>query len=96
MVFTRLIRNKKHQNVSDAWAASRKHEGGQVGPGILGAVAGFLYRCWAGARPKNPKKMRSLEALERDLERGKPLFRRKRGKVRNLDDSGHKGLADWG
>ena len=30
----------------------------------------------------------------RDLERGKPLFRRKSGKVRNLDDSGHKGLAD--
>ena len=37
----------------------------------------------------------SVEALERDLERGKPLFRRKRGKVRNLDDSGHKGLADF-
>jgi hypothetical protein len=36
-----------------------------------------------------------LELLERDLERGKPLFRRKRGKVRNLDGSGHKGLADY-
>ena len=35
-----------------------------------------------------------LELLERDLERGKPLFRRKIGKVRNLDGSGHKGLAD--
>ena len=36
-----------------------------------------------------------LEVMERDLERGKPLFRRKRRKVRNSYDSGHKGLADF-
>ena len=47
-----------------------------------------------GARAGEGKKLRSLGSLERDLERGKPLFRRKRGKVRNLDGSGHKGLAD--
>ena len=35
-----------------------------------------------------------LEFRERDLERGKSLFRWKRGKVRYLDGSGHKGLAD--
>ena len=32
--------------------------------------------------------------MKRDLERGKPLFRRKGGKTRYLDGSGHKGLAD--
>ena len=30
----------------------------------------------------------------RDIERGKPLFRRKMEKVTHPDDSGHKGLAD--
>ena len=44
---------------------------------------------------KESKKVLDLELLERDLERGKPLFRRKKGKVRNLDGSGHKGLADF-
>ena len=47
-----------------------------------------------GPRAKKSKKVLDLELLERDLERGKPFFRRKRGKVRNLDGSGHKGLAD--
>ena len=47
-----------------------------------------------GAKAARGKKTRSTDARERDLERGKPLFRWKRGKVRNLDDSGHKGLAD--
>ncbi len=37
----------------------------------------------------------SLGAPERDLERGKPLVRRKREKTRYLDGSGHKGLADY-
>ena len=44
-----------------------------------------LEKCFQGVR---------LRALEIDLQRGKPFFRRKRGKVRNLDGSGHKGLAD--
>ena len=48
-----------------------------------------------GAAAARGKKPRSVEPLERDLERGKPLFRRKKGKVRNLDGSGHKGLADY-
>ena len=81
--------------MSADYAASRKHKGGQVGPGLLGALAGLVYRFWPGAKAKGSKKVLSLEALERDLERGKPLLRRKRGKVRNLDGSGHKGLADY-
>ena len=48
-----------------------------------------------GAEAQKVEKGKSLEALEKDLKRGKLLFRRKRGKVRNLDDSGHKGLADF-
>ena len=48
-----------------------------------------------GRVPKRAKNVLALEALERDLERGKPPFRRKRGKVGNLDDSGHTGLADF-
>ena len=54
-----------------------------------------LYTLVNGATAKEGTKVLALEALERDLERGKPLFRRKRGKVRNLDDSGHKCLADY-
>ena len=56
----------------------------------IGEIMHFLEE--AGA--KEGFRVRRLESLERDLERGKPLFRRKRGKVRNLDDSGHKCLAD--
>ena len=48
-----------------------------------------------GAMAKRGKQLLGLEALGRDLERGKPLRRRKRGKVRNLDDSGGKDLADF-
>ena len=36
-----------------------------------------------------------LEARERDSEKGKPLFRRKREEASHLDGSGHKGLADY-
>ena len=55
---------------------------------------GFLYELVTRPGAKKSKKVLGLEFLERDLERGKLLFRRKRGKVRNLDGSGHKGLAD--
>ena len=48
-----------------------------------------------GAGAKQEQKRIGLGGLEeRDLERGKRLFRRKRGKVKNLEGSGHKGLAD--
>ena len=55
---------------------------------------GVLYESVTRPTAKKSNKVLGLELLERDLERGKPLFRRKRGKVRNLDGSGHKGLAD--
>ena len=55
---------------------------------------GVSYDSVTRPATKQSKKVLGLELLERDLERGKPLFRRKRGKVRNLDGSGHKGLAD--
>ena len=63
-----------------------------LGPNMLPTNTGTTFL----ARPtaKGPKIILGWDALGRDLERGKPLFRRKRGKVRNLDDSGHKGLAD--
>ena len=60
-----------------------------------GLSLGNLYTLVNGATAKEPKQVLALEAMERDLERGQPLFRRKRGKVRNLDGSGHKGLADY-
>ena len=55
-----------------------------LGPKVLPTYTGTTFL----ARPtaKEPKKVLGWEALGRDLERGKPLFRRKRGKVRNLDD----------
>ena len=56
---------------------------------------GVLYESVTRPTAKESNKVLGLELLERDLERGKPLFRRKRGKVRNLDGSGHKGLADF-
>ena len=56
---------------------------------------GVSYESVTRPRAKKSNKVLGLELLERDLERGKPLFRRKRGKVRNLDGSGHKGLADF-
>ena len=56
---------------------------------------GVSYESVTRPRAKKSNKVLGLELLERDLERGKPLFRRKRGKVRNLDGSGHKGLADY-
>ena len=59
-------------------------------------MLGNLYTLANGTTAKKNKFILALEALERDLDRGKPLFRRKRGKVRNLDVSGQKGLADWG
>ena len=52
-------------------------------------------RLLGGATPKKRFKVVRLEALEGDVERGKPLFRRKGWKTRNLDGSGHKGLADF-
>ena len=55
---------------------------------------GVLYESVTRPTAKKSNKVLGLELLERDLERGKPLFRRKRGKTRNLDGSGHKGLAD--
>ena len=55
---------------------------------------GVSYESVTRPATKKSNKVLGLELLERDLERGKPLFRRKRGKVRNLDGSGHKGLAD--
>ena len=55
---------------------------------------GVSYESVTRPTPKKSNKVLGLELLERDLERGKPLFRRKRGKVRNLDGSGHKGPAD--
>ena len=55
---------------------------------------GVSYESVTRPTTKKSNKVLGLELLERDLERGKPLFRRKRGKVRNLDGSGHKGLAD--
>ena len=56
---------------------------------------GVSYESVTRPATKKSNKVLGLELLERDLERGKPLFRRKRGKVRNLDGSGHKGLADY-
>ena len=55
---------------------------------------GKLYTLVNGATAKKPTQILALEALERDLERGKPFFRRKRVKTRYLASSGHKGLAD--
>ena len=56
---------------------------------------GVLYESVTRPATKKSNKVLGLELLERDLERGKPFFRRKRGKTRNLDGSGHKGLADF-
>ena len=55
---------------------------------------GVSYESVTRPAAKKSNKVLGLELLERDLERGKPFFRRKRGKVRNLDGSGHKGLED--
>ena len=63
--------------------------------GVFAFKPMVLYVFWTGRGPQRATKTRSVEALERDSERGKPLFRRKRGKVRNLDDSDHKGLAEF-
>ena len=58
---------------------------------LIWEIVHFMH----GAVAKRGKQLLGLEALGRDLERGKPLRRRKRGKVRNLDDSGGKDLADF-
>ena len=55
---------------------------------------GFVW-FFDGARPATRFRGVRWEALEIDLERGKPFFRRKTGKTRYLDGLGHKGLADF-
>ena len=56
---------------------------------------GVSYESVTRPNTKRSKKVLGLELPERDLERGKSFFRRKRGKTTYLDGSGHKGLADF-
>ena len=51
------------------------------------------YDLVKGVVAKDGIKVLILDLLERDSQRVKTFFRRQRRKVRNLDGSGHKGLA---
>ena len=56
---------------------------------------GNLYTVANGTTPKKSKIILALEALERFRERQTSLPKEEREKVRNLDGSGHKGLAEF-
>ena len=69
--------------------------GGLVGPKTENVEKGLVLKVFLKGKESGDCDLVILGRVPgRDIERGKPLFRRKMGRGPNLDDSGHKGLAD--